>query len=159
MEYNSHPIAQQIEIGKFFKNENNSSEIAKNIQLPNLNSGKKKIRSTPLKQKIKNRRNLSIKQNWEQSNFGMRNMTAKNSGFISPLKQPSQNPSSEEVFRKSMNPKVMGQHNIDTTMKFLPGNNEALSPTTNIIETGESPNSRGGRAETEYYGAYAKVSD
>lgn len=50
------------------------------IQLPNLNASGNKTRS-PLKSKIKNRRNISIKQGWDMQNIAAKNLTTTNSNY------------------------------------------------------------------------------
>ena len=122
-------------------------------------SGTKKQKRTPLKQKIKNRRNLSIKQSWDKANLGGKNLTAKNSDFKNNKNRTRQNPSSELTARNSTNQRVVGKHNIDTTMKFMGGTKELMSPQNNILETAESPHSRENNQVSDYYGTYAKVSD
>ena len=98
---------------------------------------------------------MSIKQNWDKPNFGMNNFTAKNSDMKN-LSRTRQNPSSELTSRKSTNQRIKGKHNIDTSLKFMGGTNDIMSPEKNMLETVESPNSRDHKA-SDYYGTYAKV--
>ena len=86
--------------------EHHSSDIDANILLPNLNSSKPKSKlRSPIKQKIKNRRNLSIKQSWDKKSMGRKIMTTKNSDFNS--KKLSNQP-----FSGKNDNRVQGAHDI-----------------------------------------------
>ena len=59
-----------------------SSQVAdSDIQLPNLNASVKAKNRSPLKNKLKNRRNLSIKQSWDKQNTAVKNLTTTNSNY------------------------------------------------------------------------------
>ena len=78
---------------------------------------------------------------------------------MNTVKQGRENPFLGKFFRKPMNTMVKEQHNFHIKMKNIPENNEISPHKNNILETEESPNSRGEGAKTNYYGTYSKVPD
>lgn len=120
---------------------NNQNEV----MLPDLNNSRSSLKSNSARKSIKNRRNINVKQSYDQQNF-------HNPG-------PSiDNPVHAAQPFESSQTKVVGMHNIDTTAKFQPHENDGHSPAYNAIDS-PSYGSKHIKTESDYYGSYAKIID
>ncbi|CAI2371028.1 unnamed protein product [Moneuplotes crassus] len=128
--------------------DNVSSDSDANILLPNLNTSQTNSKKrSPLKQKIKNRRNLRIKQSWDKK-------STKNSDFTTKMLRKNlvnkESPDNAKAGKMKSNPWI-GTNHQSIKKKLL-----AEEITDERIE---SPGSRGVDLRSEYYGTYAKVSE